>query len=142
VATQIAYDTSNASPRNAASPLPGTTKLWNMPSQFYIRDYAVNGVRAPPRPPACSMPQAGALCHAPRGPRAAGHAELLSRQAMLPVMGAGTRGTVCIVYQPVPMQAASCASWQAFAGILIRCSEVLHVSAPLRKVLGGGSGMS
>jgi len=126
VATQIAYDTSNASPRNAASPLPGTTKLWNMPSQFYVRDYAVNGVRAPPGPPARCMPRARALCGSSHGPCTAG----------MPQPGSA----FCHGWQDVrgrlqrsaagPVQAASCALRQAVAGLLMHCNEVLHVSAP------------
>jgi len=126
VATQIAYDTSNASPRNAASPLPGTTKLWNMPSQFYVRDYAVNGVRAPPRPPARCMPRARALCGSSHGPCTArmpqpGSACCHGWQAVRGRLQRSAAG---------PVQAASCALRQAVAGLLMHCNEVLHVSAP------------
>ena len=46
VQTQINFDTLGASPVSAQSPLaPAVTKLWNMPAQFYLKDYAINGVR-------------------------------------------------------------------------------------------------
>jgi len=51
VQTQIAFDTSGASPVSAASPLPGVSKLWNLPAQYYLEDYNINGVGPPPPPP-------------------------------------------------------------------------------------------
>lgn len=49
--TQINFDTLGASPVSAQSPLaPAVTKLWNMPAQYYLKDYAIGGVR-PSCPP-------------------------------------------------------------------------------------------
>jgi len=59
VQTQIAFDTSGASPVSAASPLPGVSKLWNLPAQYYLEDYNINGV-CPPPPPRVRAPPRGA----------------------------------------------------------------------------------
>ena len=56
VQTQIAFDTSGASPVSAASPLPGVSKLWNLPAQYYLEDYNINGVCPPPPPPRARAP--------------------------------------------------------------------------------------
>lgn len=46
VQTQINFDILGASPSSAQSPLaPAVTKLWNMPAQYYLKDYTINGVR-------------------------------------------------------------------------------------------------
>ena len=48
VQTQINFDILGASPSSAQSPLaPAVTKLWNMPAQYYLKDYTINGVRLP-----------------------------------------------------------------------------------------------
>ncbi|KAK9830874.1 hypothetical protein WJX81_000716 [Elliptochloris bilobata] len=44
VETEVKFDTSGASPVNAASPLPSVTKLWNAPAPYYSKDYSINGV--------------------------------------------------------------------------------------------------
>ena len=56
VQTQIAFDTSGASLVSAASPLPGVSKLWNLPAQYYLEDYNINGVRPPPGLLALNLP--------------------------------------------------------------------------------------
>ena len=45
VQTQINFDVLGGSLSSAQSPLAGVSKLWNMPAQYYLKDYAINGVR-------------------------------------------------------------------------------------------------